>query len=109
MINLIDTNLPSTFDGFLVTQIDSFLDCLTTPKKSVVHNLDYGTDLHKLKHRSFNTAWIIDFKRCLKDACKYDNRLDFKNAYLDDSDIATGVLRFEVQISQYFIKGSVDV
>lgn len=70
-------------DGFAVSPILSYLDALITPKGSVIGEPEYGTDFYKLKHRSFNNSWLIDFKRCLRDATKFDNRLVFVGSSLE--------------------------
>ncbi len=70
-------------DGFAVSPILSYLDALITPKGSVIGESEYGTEFYKLKHRSFNNSWLIDFKRYLKDATKFDNRLVFVSSTLE--------------------------
>jgi len=70
-------------DGFAVSTVLSYLDALITPKGSVIGEPEYGTEFYKLKHRSFNSEWIIDFKRCLKDATKFDKRLVYVSSSLE--------------------------
>jgi len=110
MIKIIDTTLPAITDnGYKVNPIDSFIDCLTTPLGSVIAKTDYGTNLYQLKHKPFNSLWIIDFKRCLKDACSHDPRLEFKEAIVFQNELGTGLLIFEVHIKNYIIKGTANV
>lgn len=109
MIEVTHSTLTSKLGGYTVTAEDSFVDALTTLKGSVIGKPDYGTDLPKLKHRAFNSSWIIDFKRCLKDACKHDPRLEFKNALIDDSRVSEGNLSFIVNFGYYTIEGIVNV
>jgi len=109
MIQILSSNLPLGMDGYQVSAEDSFIDAFNTPKGSVIGKPDYGTDAHKLKHRSFNSSWIIDFKRCLKDACKHDPRLTYKNALVDVSSASSGKIYFNVYIGFYSIKGVFDV
>lgn len=109
MIDILNSNLPLKMDGYKVSAEQSFIDGLTTQKGSVIGKPDYGTDLPKLKHRPFGTSWLIDFRRCLKDACKHDPRLEFKSALIDDSEIGAGRIHFTVQIGYYTIKGVVNV
>ena len=106
MIEILDTTIPTDKDGYAVTAVDSFIDGLTTPRYSVIEEPHYGTDLHKLKHRSFSSGWIIDLRRCLKDACIFDPRLVFADAHIDASNIAEGKVLFDVILgSGYKISG----
>jgi len=109
MIEITNSTLELSTDGYAVTADKSFMDALTTPKGSVIGKPDYGTDFYKLKHRPFNSSWIIDFKRCLKDACKHDPRLAFKKAVVNQNEVDIGKLHFEVYIANYIIKGFVNV
>jgi len=102
MIGITSSTLPIDLDGYAVSQTDSFIDALTTPFGSVIGKRDYGTNLHLLKHRTYNTSWMIDFKRSLKDACKHDPRLIFKSARVQRNE-------FEVEISGFTLKGSINV
>jgi len=109
MIEIIDSTLPLGLDGYAVTAEDSFSDALMTIKGSVIGKPDYGTNLLRLKHREFNSSWIIDFKRCLKDACKHDPRLKFKSASVNASNVGAGRFYFDVNIATCIIKGVVNV
>jgi phage baseplate assembly protein W len=109
MIEITHSTLSSKLDGYAVTAEDSFVDALTTLKGSVIGNPEYGTILPKLKHKPFNNSWIIDFKRCLKDACKHDPRLEFKSAIIDDSNVAEGSISFIVSFGYYTLEGVVNV
>jgi len=95
--------------SYLVSVEDSFKDALMTLKGSVIGKPDYGTNLQRLKHRSFNSEWVIDFRRCLKDACKHDPRLEFKGADIDSSRAGEGVIKYKVYIVNYIIEGAVNV
>jgi len=95
--------------SYLVSVEDSFKDALMTLKGSVIGKPDYGTDLTRLKHRSFDSEWVIDFRRCLKDACKHDPRLKFKGADIDSSRAGEGVIEYKVYIANYIIEGAVNV
>jgi len=95
--------------SYLVSVNDSFRDGLFTLKGSVIGKPDYGTDLPLLKHRPFNSEWLIDFRRCLKDACKHDDRLDFKSAEIDTSRADVGIISYKVYITDHIIEGVVNV
>lgn len=95
--------------SYLVSVEDSFRDALMTLKGSVIGKPDYGTDLPRLKHRSFNSEWVIDFRRCLKDACKHDPRLKFKGADIDSSRAGEGVISYKVYIDSYIVEGAINV
>ena len=95
--------------SYLVSVEDSFKDALMTLKGSVIGKPDYGTELTRLKHRSFDSEWVIDFRRCLKDACKHDPRLKFKGADIDSSRAGEGVIEYKVYIANYIIEGAVNV
>jgi len=109
MIEITSPTLELSTDEYAVTADKSFMDALTTPLGSVIGKEDYGTKFYELKHRPFNSSWIIDFKRCLKDACKHDPRLAFKKAVVNQSEADIGKLHFEVYITNYIIKGTVNV
>ncbi len=109
MIDILNTTLPLGLDGYAVSAEQSFVDGLTTLKGSVIGKPDYGTILPKLKHRAFDSSWIIDFKRCLKDACKHDPRLEFKNATVNTESIGAGKVYFDVKIGYFILKGVVNV
>ena len=109
MVKITHTTLSSKINGYAVSAEDSFVDALTTLKGSVIGNPEYGTILPKLKHRPFNNSWIIDFKRCLKDACLHDPRLEYKSALIDDSRVSEGSLSFIVNFGYYTIEGVVNV
>ncbi|MBL0703216.1 MAG: hypothetical protein JJV95_04465 [Sulfurospirillum sp.] len=109
MIQILSSNLPLGLDGYLVTAEQSFIDGLTTQRGSVIGKPDYGTDLPRLKHKAFGSDWLIEFRRCLKDACKHDPRLEFKSALINDSEVGAGKLYFDVQIGHYILKGLVNV
>lgn len=108
MIEITHSTLPK-IDGYAVSAEDSFVDALTTLKGSVIGNPEYGTILPRLKHKPFNNSWIIDFKRCLKDACTHDPRLEFKTALVDDSNVAKGTISFIVSFGYHTIEGFVNV
>ena len=95
--------------SYLVSVEDSFKDALMTLKGSVIGKPDYGTDLPRLKHRSFNSEWVIDFRRCLKDACKHDPRLKSKGADIDSSRAGDGVIGYKVYTTDYIIEGAINV
>ena len=105
----INNNLSLSNDGYAVSTGNSFYHCLTTKKESVIGHYEYGTDLYKLKHRSFDSSWIIDFKRCCKDACKWDERLSFKKVVIDSSQVGAGIILFDVYIGELILKGSINV
>lgn len=109
MIQIVNSTLPLGLDGYAVSCEDSFIDALKTPKGSVIGNLDYGTDFHKLKHRPFNSSWLIDFRRYCKDACSFDPRLTYRGLRFDESEVSNGRLYFEIQIGYYRLKGLVNV
>ncbi len=109
MLDITSNNLPLGLDGYAVTADKSFVDAFNTPKGSVIGNYDYGTLAYKLKHRPFNTSWIIDFKRACKDACKHDPRLVFKGVKVDTKDASIGKIYFEVEIGNYSLGGVVNV
>lgn len=109
MVQIVNSTLPLGLDGYQVTAEQSFIDGLTTQKGSVIGKPDYGTDMYKLKHRSFNSSWLIDLKRCFKDACKHDPRLTYKSSTIDTSEVANGKVYFEVFIGFYRLKGVVNV
>jgi len=109
MIEIVSSTLPHNDDRYAVTVENSFIDALTTAKGSVIGNPRYGTDFYKLKHRPFNSSWLIDFRRCCKDACSFDPRLKYRGLVFDKSEISTGKLYFEIQISYYKLKGSINV
>ena len=81
---------------FLVTEEKSFMDALTTPIGTVVGRYDYGTSFYKLKHRTFTTDLLIEAKRAIKDACKFDSRLHFEKAEIDTSLLPKGWLKIAV-------------
>ena len=105
----INESLELSNDGYAVTIGDSFIHALTTKKKSVIGHYEYGTYVYKLKHRPFDSSWIIDFKRCCKDACKWDERLIFNGVTVESNEISTGVISFDLAIGQLILKGSINV
>ena len=109
MIDILNSTLPLGLDGYAVTPEQSFIDGLMTFKGSVIGKPDYGTNLLRLKHRSFNNAFVIELKRCMKDACKHDPRLDFKSASISQSNVGAGKIYFDVYIGNYILKGVVNV
>lgn len=110
MVKLLKHNLSfDTLDGYEVSLIDSFFDALTTPKGSVIYYPEYGTILYTLKHRGIDGDWLIDFKRCLKDACSFDKRLTYKNSNINASEAGAGVITFEVYIDFFSLSGVVNV
>lgn len=109
MVEIIKTDLPLTKEGYAVTASDSFIDCLTTPLKSVIGKPEYGTDLFKLKHKTISTSFLIDLKRCCKDACKHDERLTFLNAEIDMALTNKDVVFFDVYFKNYSLKASLYV
>jgi len=108
-MQILSDNSPLGLDGYAVSVADSFIHAFTTKKGTVIGNYDYGTDAHKLKHRPYNSSWLIDFKRCCKDACKWDKRLVFNGVTIDDTQVGAGKLYFDVQIGQYTLKGLINV
>lgn len=108
-MQILSNNLPLGLDGYAVSIADSFIHAFTTKKGTVIANYDYGTDAYKLKHRPYNSSWLIDFKRCCKDACKWDKRLVFNGVKIDDSEVGTGKLYFVITIGQYTLKGLINV
>ena len=109
MIDILNSTLPLGLDGYAVSSEDSFIDALMTLKGSVIAKPDYGTNLLRLKHRSFDNAFIIELRRCLKDACKHDPRLDFKSASISQRNVGAGRVYFDVYIGNYILKGVVNV
>jgi phage baseplate assembly protein W len=109
MIEILDSSLPIDLDGYEVSAEDSFVHALTTVRGSIIHNRGYGTDFHKLKHRPFNQLWLIDFRRYAKDACKYDDRLEFKGMDIDDSHIDKGKITFSLYVGVHTIEGAINV
>jgi len=109
MIEITKITLSSDLGGYAVTPIDSFIDALTTPKGSVIARPAYGTKLYTLKHRPYNSSWLIDFKRCLKDACSFDDRLKFKEAIISENEISVGKLNFDVSLENSIIQGFINV
>lgn len=109
MIEITNNNLLLDDEGYAVSEVDSFIDGLTTLKGSVIGNHEYGTIFPTLKHRSFNNDWKIDCKRCFKDACNHDGRLEYKGSKLYESDIAIGYIGFIVYIGSGFIEGKINV
>lgn len=109
MVQILNSSLPLGLDGYKVTAEQSFVDGLTTPKGSVIGKPDYGTDFPKLKHRSFDSSWLIDLKRCFKDACKHDERLTYKSSTINADEIGNGKVYFEVFIGFYSLKGVLNV
>ncbi len=103
------TNLPLDLEGYAVPAVDSFLHAFTTKKNSVIGHYRYGTDAYKLKHRSYGSEFLIDFKRCCKDACKFDKRLKFTGVQVDESQVSAGILNFIVNLGIYQIKGFLNV
>jgi phage baseplate assembly protein W len=96
--------------GFYAVSIeDSFKDALMTPKGSVIGKPEYGTNLFELKHKPFNSEWLIDFRRCLKDACKHDERLKFKGADISSLDEQNSLVSYVVYIKNNVIRGVVNV
>jgi len=93
--------------GFFVSPAKSFMDSLTTPKGSVIGKPEYGTEFYKLKHRSFNTEWIIDAKRCFKDACRFDDRLSYNGATIEE--LENGKIFWSVDIGVDVVEGSLNV
>jgi phage baseplate assembly protein W len=94
---------------YATSEEESFRDTLATQKGSVICNPDYGTNLFKLKHRSFDSEWVIDFRRCLKDACRYDPRLKFRGADIDSSQVGEGTISYKVYIENKIIEGVINV
>ena len=70
MITIVESNAPFEL-GYAVSAEDSLIDCLTTPFGSVIGKREYGTNFHLLKHRNFDTSWIIDFKIVKDDGEEY--------------------------------------
>jgi len=105
--------LNSTFtldlEGYAITAVDSFVDALTTQKSSLICNMNYGTDWYKLKHRRFDSSWKIDARRYCKDACAFDDRLDFEDVKFSYLDGDTAKVIISVYISQKVIKMSINV
>jgi len=95
-------------DGYAVAPILSYLDALITPKGSVINEPEYGTEFYKLKHRAFNNEWLIDFKRCLKDATKFDKRLVFIGSTMEYEPEEQRV-KFAVKVGVDLVEGYVYV
>jgi len=109
-ISIIEAQLPIGDDiKYYSTVEESFIDTLTTPIGTLIGNYQYGTELHKLKHRSFNAEWVLDAKRCFKDACKWDNRLTFKSVDFDISQVDIGKIIFSLELKDGYILGVVNV
>jgi hypothetical protein len=108
-VQILSDNLPLGLDGYAVSVADSFIHAFTTKKGTVIGNYEYGTEVYLLKHRPYNSSWLIDFKRCCKDACKFDPRLSFEKVVLDDSKVDIGKLNFEVHTIVSVIKGFINV
>jgi phage baseplate assembly protein W len=81
---------------YLVSEEKSFMDALTTPLGTLIGRYNYGTNFNKLKHRTLTTDLLIEAKRAIKDACKFDPRLNFEKAEIDTSDLPKGILKFSV-------------
>ena len=109
MIKITSSTLELSTDGYAVTVDKSFIDALTTPLGSVIDKEDYGTKFYELKHRPFNSSWLIDFRRYCKDACSFDPRLEYRGLRFDESEVSKGKLYFEIQIGYYRLKGLVNV
>ena len=110
IVTVIDSFLPVTYQHYAVTAEDSFRDALTTAKGSSPLAPFYGTYMYLLKHRVMNAEWVIDFRRCLKDACAFDPRLEFDKAIVDDSKISIGTIEYDVHLKDgKSIKGAVNV
>ena len=110
IVTVVNSLLPVTYQHYAVTAEDSFRDALTTPKGSSPLAPFYGTYMYLLKHRVMNAEWVIDFRRCLKDACAFDPRLEFDKAVVDDSQISLGRAVYDVYLKDgNIIKGSVNV
>ena len=81
---------------YLVDEEKSFMDALTTPIGTIIGCYEYGTNFNKLKHRTLTTDLLIEAKRAIKDACKFDPRLNFEKAKIDTSHLQKGILKFSV-------------
>jgi len=108
-VQILSDNLPLGLDGYAVSIADSFIHAFTTKKNTVIGNYAYGTDVHLLKHRPYNSSWLIDFKRCCKDACKWDKRLVFNGVIVNDAEVDAGKIYFDILIGHYILKGLVNV
>ena len=110
-ITIIESQLPigNNIVGYAISPEDSFMDTLSTPRGSLIGNYNYGTDLHKLKHRSFNNEWILDAKRAFKDACNYDKRLSFKSINFDSSNVSSGKIAFYLELKDGYVNGVINV
>jgi len=96
-------------DGYAISPEGSFMDALTTLKGTLIAHKDYGTTLPLLKHRPYSVEWLLDAKRCFKDACAFDPRLKHKETILDESQASIGVIGFEVILDTFKIEGSLNV
>jgi len=84
--------------SYLATPEESFMDAFGTPRGTVIGNYIYGTFAHKLKHRPFNTDYVIEMRRAFKDACSFDPRLNFMGASYDIKNLTAGIVLFNVDI-----------
>lgn len=108
-IIIANTTETLTIEGYAVSATDSFVDALNTPLGSVVGNPTYGTILSRLKHDVYNNSFLIDVKRCLKDACKFDDRLEFISANVNRRNENTDTVYFDVYFKEFYLKGSFNV
>lgn len=90
---------PLDLEGYTVSPEDSFYHALTTPKGWVIGLMDYGTGFRELKHRALNNSTIIDIKRYCKDACAFDDRLNFISATVDNANLSIGIIYIIVELS----------
>jgi len=104
-IEHLETTIYIDKDGYSNTPDESFYDALTTRKKSVICNPDYGTDFVKRKHRNLDSSTLIDFRRDFKNACSFDPRLNFQDVKYDLVEMSIGVVRFDVYLSVGIISG----
>ena len=104
-VEALNTTIPTDLQGYAVTPEESYYHALTTPKGSVIGLPKYGTNFKKRKHRTLNNATLIDYRRDLADACEFDPRLTLLDVKLDTSEIAAGIVTFDVFLSIGTISG----
>ena len=109
IVTVVNAFLPVTYQHYAVSAEDSFRDALTTPRGSSPLAPHYGTLLYLLRHRPMSVEWLLDFKRCLKDACAFDSRLNLEKTIVDDSSLSIGKVKYDVHLKDgSIIKGEID-
>jgi len=101
MIDITRVLATTSFDleGYAVSVEDSFYHALTTPKGWVVGRMNYGTGFRELRHRALNSSTMIDMKRYCRDACAFDERLNFISATIDMTNISIGFVYITVELT----------